>query len=320
LLYKYGICEHIVIRALVDRARSKKKEEAGLYREVSSSLALRRQRDSLNKKMRMPVAYIPHGGGPCFFMKWDPVHEWDTTATYLRGLVDGLETRPSALVVISAHWEAPSVSITSQPEPDLIYDYHGFPAHTYELSWPAPGSPHLANRIASLLTSASILDFKLDDKRGLDHGIFVPMKVSVPEADIPVVAVSLVQGLSPEKHQAIGAALEPLRDEGVLLIGSGMSFHNMSVLMAPSNGDTCDPASEAFDAWLKETLQTEDPIARSKQLSLWKKAPFALQCHPREEHLAPLFVVAGAAGKNSGRQTFSDIVMGVRISAFEFSD
>ncbi len=150
-----------------------------------------------------------------------------------------------------------------------------------------------------------------DPQRGYDHGVFVPLKLATPEADIPVVQLSLRAGLDPEAHLAAGRALAPLRDEGVLILGSGMSWHNMRGFSPAFTAK-----SEAFDAWLAEALA--DPARRDEAIRRWDQAPYAREAHPREEHLAPLFMAAGAAAGEPGRLAFRDIAMDVAISGYEF--
>jgi len=222
----------------------------------------------------------------------------------------GLLPQPAKqLLVISAHWEEQVPTVTAAAAPGLLYDYQGFPRHTYALQWPAPGSPELAGRVQSLMSAAGI-DHAADAKRGLDHGVFVPLKLSYPEARIPTVQLSLRRGLDPAEHLAIGRALTPLRDEGVLIIGSGMSYHNMRGFLRPSAKHHSAP----FDGWLAETVALPGP-ARDARLRAWDKAPSARASHPREEHLLPLMVAAGAAGTDPGRRVFRDEVMGAVVSA-----
>jgi aromatic ring-opening dioxygenase catalytic subunit (LigB family) len=245
-------------------------------------------------------------------MDWpgDP-HAWDRLGAWLRGLRDELPARPSAIVVVSAHWEAARPTVTASPEPALIYDYQGFPAHTYELEYGAPGSPALAARIRSLLGDAGILA-AADPNRGFDHGVFVPFKLIEPEAQIPIVQLSLVRGFDPAEHFAIGRALAPLRDEGVLIVGSGMSYHNVAALMGRRGID-----GERFDAWLGDAVAA-DGKTRAARLVEWELAPQAREAHPREEHLLPLMVVAGAAGSDVGTTVFHDRLLGAPTSAFRF--
>lgn len=260
----------------------------------------------------MPALYIPHGGGPCFFMEWTygPRDTWDRMAAFLRALPGSLPRRPSALLVVSAHWEATVPTVLDAPAPPLLFDYHGFPPHTYALRWPAPGSPPLASEVRGLLEAAGIPSAP-ETRRGFDHGVFVPMLLAYPDADVPTVQLSLQVGLDPAAHLAIGRALAPLRDEDVLIVGSGMSYHEMR-----ARRDVAI-VSGAFDAWLNETV-TSPREARERGLVDWVSAPHARDCHPRSEHLAPLFVVAGAAGDGPGRRVYGDRVLGAAISAFAF--
>jgi aromatic ring-opening dioxygenase catalytic subunit (LigB family) len=214
--------------------------------------------------------------------------------------------------VVSAHWEAPEVRILAAPNPTLLYDYSGFPPHTYELTWPAPGHPALATKIQSLLEAASI-PCRLERDRGFDHGVFVPLKLVWPEADVPTVQVSLRAGLDPATHLAVGRALAPLRNQGILILGSGSSYHNMRNFMRPEAATD----SERFDAWLVEAC-TGDPAKRADRLVGWETAPAARESHPREEHLLPLMVAAGAAEGEPGEQVFHGQAMGATLSAFQF--
>jgi aromatic ring-opening dioxygenase catalytic subunit (LigB family) len=266
------------------------------------------------KEVRQPVVFIPHGGGPCFFMDWTwgPPDTWDRTRGFLEGFSRSLPAEPKALLVVSGHWEERAFTAGSGSKPDLIFDYSGFPAHTYKLTWPAPGDPPLAARVVGLLRSAG-LPAESDPERGFDHGVFVPLKVAFPKADIPVVTLSLNQSLDPALHLAAGRVLTALRDEGVLIVASGMSWHNLRAYMRPETL----ARSREFDAWLTQAV--ESPAGqREKQLKSWESAPFARFAHPREEHLMPLMVAAGAAGEDLGQQVFSDSPMGAAISAYRF--
>jgi aromatic ring-opening dioxygenase catalytic subunit (LigB family) len=263
---------------------------------------------------RQPVIFLPHGGGPCFFMDWTwgPADTWARTQRFLEGLAGTLPATPKALLVVSAHWEEAAFTASAAARPELIFDYSGFPEHTYRLTWPAPGSPELAERVVGLLDQAG-LPAAVSASRGFDHGVFVPLKLAFPEARIPVVSLSLAASLDPAMHLAAGRELAPLRDEGVLIIGSGMSFHNLGGYFRP---ETVDRA-RAFDAWL--TRAVESPAAeRDALLTGWRQAPFAAYSHPREEHLIPLMVAAGAGGDASGTRVFSDEPMGAAISAYRF--
>jgi aromatic ring-opening dioxygenase catalytic subunit (LigB family) len=263
---------------------------------------------------RQPALFLPHGGGPCFFMDWTwgPSDTWHATQTFLEGLAGTLPERPRALLVVSGHWEEADFTASAAAAPKLIFDYSGFPEHTYRLTWPAPGDPELAGRVAGLLAAAG-LPSGVSAGRGFDHGVFVPLKVAFPEAQIPVVTLSLATALDPGLHLAAGRALASLRDEGVLIVGSGMSFHNLRGYMRP---ETVERA-RAFDAWLTEADGSAGP-ERSALLARWQEAPFARYAHPREEHLIPLMVAAGAGGEASGKRIFNDEPMGAAISAYRF--
>jgi aromatic ring-opening dioxygenase catalytic subunit (LigB family) len=258
-----------------------------------------------------PSIYLPHGGGPCFFME-DRYGVWTRMAEYLRSIPASLPEPPKAILVISGHWEEEAFTFTgSAAHPGLIYDYYGFPPETYELAWPAPGAPWLAERGASLLREAG-LSAGIDQERGFDHGVFIPLKVAFPEAAIPCVQMSLAAGLHPLLHVEAGRALAPLRDEGVLVIGSGMSFHN---LRAYGDERSVEP-SLAFDGWL-EHAATADSETRGDLLTGWAAAPFARFCHPREEHLIPLMVAAGAS-EQPGARDYGEVVLGGAVSGFRF--
>jgi aromatic ring-opening dioxygenase catalytic subunit (LigB family) len=259
----------------------------------------------------LPTLYIPHGGGPCFFMDWNPPHAWDKLAAWLGKLGESLP-RPKAIVVISGHWEADAISATGAQRPPLLYDYYGFPEHTYRIQYPAPGAPELAQEIAELLASRGIAS-QIDPARGFDHGVFIPFKVIYPDAGVPIVQLSLKTGLDSAAHIELGRALAPLRRQGVLIVGSGMSFHNLREF-----GRDPNPESDLFDAWLSEAACTADPETRAAKLAQWKNAPGARRAHPREEHLLPLMVAAGAAGDDAGSKIFHDRIMGASISAFGF--
>jgi aromatic ring-opening dioxygenase catalytic subunit (LigB family) len=265
----------------------------------------------------LPTLFIPHGGGPCFFMDWtlmgEPADTWNATARWLRGIAATLPVRPKAIIVISGHWEEAAFTASTAASPRMIYDYTGFPPHTYELQYPAPGAPALAERIVALLKAAG-LDARTDPDRGFDHGVFIPFLLVFPEANIPVVPLSLTTDLDPLKHLRAGRALEALRAEGVLIVGSGMSYHNMHAFRTPS----ATRPSNLFDEWLSATVSQEDREVRWDGLCRWATAPAARNAHPREEHLLPLMVAAGAGSDAPGRRIFSDSVMKATISAFQF--
>ena len=261
---------------------------------------------------KQPTLFIPHGGGPCFFMDWPQT--WDRMAAFLRGLSGTLPQKPDAIVVVSGHWEEQVATVMSAPKPGLIYDYYGFPPHTYTLQYPAPGSPALAERIRALLELAGLASAE-DSGRGFDHGVFIPFMLAFAQADIPIVELSLLKTLDPAEHLALGAALAPLRNTNVLIVGTGLSYHNLTHFM---NGSpvTDQPAKE-FDVWLTHAVCAPPP-QRNQHLTHWTQAPGARLCHPREEHLLPLMVAAGAAGQDYGQQIYSDTVLGKALSGYRF--
>ena len=266
---------------------------------------------------RLPTLFIPHGGGPCFFMEpmRGPKDTWDKMAAYLRGIAGSIGQRPKAVLVISGHWETEKPTVNAGAHPSLLFDYYNFPEHTYRLTYPAPGSPVLAQRVRDLLGAAGFASEE-DHTRGFDHGVFIPFLLIYPEAEIPIVQLSLQEDLDPQTHLAIGRALERLRDEGVLIVGSGMSFHNLRAFLG---GDaSTDGAAQRFDDWLAAAVAAPDAGARDAALARWEEAPYARFCHPREEHLIPLMVAAGAGGGDPGRRTFSDHVWGKALSGFQF--
>ena len=259
---------------------------------------------------RQPTFYLPHGGGPCFFMD-DPQGTWTGMAAFLRALPATLPEKPRAILVVSGHWETQGFAVTAHPQPPLVYDYYGFPAHTYALRYDALGEPALAAQVVALLQAAG-LTAATDASRGLDHGVFVPFKVIYPEADIPVVELSLDRSLDPALHLAMGRALAPLRDQGVLIVGAGMSFHNLRALGDPR----ATAPSQQFDDWLSAALAL--PAAdRGARLAQWASAPAARICHPREEHLLPLMVAAGASD-GAAAKPYSQRVLQTQISGWRF--
>ncbi len=264
---------------------------------------------------RMPVYFIPHGAGPCFFMDWQPADTWVNLARFLRDIAGSLPTQPRAILLISAHWLAEDFRFGAAARPGLIYDYRGFPPHTYQLDYPAIGAPALAAEISQRLLEQG-LPSSTDSDRGLDHGAFVPLKLMLPAADTPVLQMSLRNDLDAAAHLTAGAALQDLRDQGVLIVGSGMSFHNMR-----GYGDRdFTRRSELFDQWLGQAL-TGAAEQRSQLLQEWTAAPHARDCHPpgAEEHLMPLMVAAGAAGTAAAERVYSEILMQTRISAWRFA-
>lgn len=262
---------------------------------------------------RSPVLYIPHGGGPLPLLG-DPQHE--ALTAFLQKVRSQLGT-PEAILLISAHWEESLATLTSGSRPDLIYDYYGFPPESYEIKYPAPGNPDLSQHIASLLDQQGI-KAHLDAERGFDHGMFIPLKLMYPEASIPVVQLSLLSSLDPAEHVALGKALSALRHENILCVGSGLSFHNLRAFFRPST--LTEHKDIEFDRWLIDTCTNTDLSIDQREARIidWEQAPFARDCHPREEHLLPLHICYGIAAAESAAATlvFNDVIMGRQVSGF----
>ncbi|MFO0676974.1 MAG: class III extradiol ring-cleavage dioxygenase [Polyangiaceae bacterium] len=264
-------------------------------------------------KSRLPVVFLPHGGGPWPFADLGFGNEGLPELTrYLESVATLPKEPPKALLVVSAHWEEKVPTVMTHPSPPMLFDYYGFPPETYELTWPAPGNPSLAARTCELLDRAGIPS-AADAARGFDHGTFVPLKLTYPKAEIPTIQLSLKAGLDPAEHLAIGRAIAPLRDEGVFILGSGMSFHNLRAFRDPR----AFGISKEFDDWLHDTAVRE-AADRDARLTAWASAPSARMAHPREEHLIPLMVIAGAAGADRGRIAYGDKAFGVRLTGLHF--
>ncbi|GKS86355.1 dioxygenase [Acidovorax sp. SUPP1855] len=261
----------------------------------------------------LPTYFLSHGGGP-----WPYVPEMrrtmHTLEQSLQDIPRQIATRPQAVLVVSGHWEDEAFAVMASPRPPMVYDYYGFPPHTYEVRYPAPGAPALAQRIAALIGAAG-LPSRLDAERGFDHGTFAPLQVMYPAADVPVIQVSLQRDLDPAQHLALGRALAPLRHEGVLIVGSGLSYHNLRRF-----GEAGRAPSVAFDQWLQDALVHADPADRPARLMGWESAPAARIAHPREDHLIPLMVAAGAAEAERADCVYHEegVYGGVTASSFRF--
>ena len=241
---------------------------------------------------KLRVLYLSHGGGPLPLLG-DKSH--DEMVIALKR-VAALIPKPSAIIVVSAHWETVTPTITHGSTPEPIYDYYGFPDESYEITYPAPGYPALADEVHWGLRQQGITSI-LDDDRGFDHGLFVPLKIMYPDADTPCIQLSLVKGLDPAKHIAMGKALASLTRDNILVVGSGFSFHNMKAFFTPSQERT--EKNDAFKHWLVKTCSDPELIEseRAERLINWEHAPYARYCHPRAEHLLPLHVCYGATGR-----------------------
>lgn len=257
------------------------------------------------------ILYISHGGGPRPLLgdagHQEMVEQLKVIAAQIR--------KPSAIIVISAHWEAAQVSITAAKDSSLYYDYNGFPEEAYSIEYPAPSHYELSKNILSALTAREI-SAELDDQRGFDHGLFVPLKIMYPEADIPCVQVSLLNSLDPTEHIKLGEALADLEEENLLILGSGFSFHNIKAFFSPNTTDLIKK-NIAFESWLIETCtdQSLSEEQRTVRLINWAQAPAARYCHPREEHLLPLHVCYGAA-KTACQTSYEVSILGKKTSMF----
>jgi 4,5-DOPA dioxygenase extradiol len=266
--------------------------------------------------MTKQVFFIPHGGGPLPLMGHDG-HK--NLIALLRGLEEQVgDSR--AIVVITAHWEAEVTHLSGAANPPLLFDYYNFPPETYEYQYPAPGAPELARQASDLLTEAGLKNC-IDPERGFDHGTFVPMMLIRPAGDIPILQMSVLASLDPDAHITLGRSLAPLLEQGVTIIGSGLSFHNLGAMLSgqPKVGNE----DEAFDSWLNDTLVDPDlsEIERTARLTNWSDAPGARFCHPREEHLLPLHICYGAASAAGlvGENIYRETLMGFMTSGFWWS-
>lgn len=261
---------------------------------------------------RLPSYFISHGGGPWPWLP-DMRRMLASLEVSLARMPAEIGQVPKAVLMISGHWEDDAFAVMTSPAPGMIYDYSGFPPETYRITYPAPGAPEIAVRAAGLIAAAG-LPVRLDDRQGFDHGTFAPMAVIYPQADVPVFQISLRHGYDPAEHFALGRALAPLRDEGVLIVGSGLSYHNLRLF-----GPGAKVPSAAFDAWLGGVLDAE-PRARTTALLDWESAPHARVCHREEDHLVPLFAALGAAEGERATRVYhdTDVFGGVTASSWRF--
>ncbi|MEQ1664373.1 MAG: class III extradiol ring-cleavage dioxygenase [Bdellovibrionales bacterium] len=257
-----------------------------------------------SNSLLLPTYFVSHGGGPWPYMKGafsegrnDVGQAYDKLEASLKDIPIQISlaltaqklVNPKAILMISAHWEASSFSVMSSAHPQIEYDYYGFPDYTYQIKYPASGAPELSDRVKKLIEAAGFSS-ELDNKKGYDHGTYSVLYPMYPNANVPVVQLSLKKGLNPKEHIEVGKTLSPLRAEGTLIIGSGLSYHNLKKFN--QNGHE---ASKKFDIWLNETLLNFSGPEREQRLINWEGAPSAREAHPREEHLLPLMVALGAA-------------------------
>ena len=260
---------------------------------------------------RLPTYFISHGGGPWPWLEGYR-RQYGELERSLQGIAAELG-KPKAILVVTGHWEEERFTVSSGERPGMIYDYSGFPAHTYRIQYGAPGSPEVARRVRELLEKAGI-PAALDDRRGYDHGTFTPLAVMYPQADVPIVQLSLKHGYDPEEHLAVGRALAPLRDEGVAIVGSGLSWHNLRMF-----GPAAAQPSRAFDGWLDQALGAA-PGERTSKLKSWAGAPAARLAHPQEDHFVPLMVAVGAAEDEAATRVYHEdgFMGGVTASSYRF--
>jgi aromatic ring-opening dioxygenase catalytic subunit (LigB family) len=265
---------------------------------------------------RLPTYYLSHGGGPWPYMKAEFGHLTERLEQSLFAIRRELGDAPRAVLMVTAHWERPGLAVSSAERPGMEYDYFGFPEHTYHIKYGAPGSPELAARVQSML-GAGRFGCAADPDRGFDHGTFSLMKPLYPDEDMPLVQLSILDSFDPETHLAVGRLLAPLRDEGVLVVGSGSSTHNLRQ-RSPS---ALTPTGR-FDSWLQESLVGAAPADRLRRLTRWTEAPAAREVHPREDHLMPLMVAVGAAEDEPGVCVYheDDFIGAWSLSSFRFGE
>jgi aromatic ring-opening dioxygenase catalytic subunit (LigB family) len=258
------------------------------------------------------VIYFSHGGGPLPILG-DPSHT--AMISFMEKLPEDYE-KPNSVIVISAHWEEDIPNVIGSKNPSLYYDYFGFPQEAYELKYSAPGTPELVKRTKELFEKKGIKS-KINYERGFDHGLFIPLMMMYPEADIPMTQISLIKGLDPKVHIELGKAISSLEKENIMIIGSGFSFHNMRAFNWSGKNEK-DPRNDEFHDWLIDVC-TEDykKTEREEKLISWEEAPNARYCHPRAEHLMPLHVCCGIA-EDKGEIIFDDYILGKRAIAIRW--
>lgn len=266
-------------------------------------------------RVRLPTYFLSHGGGPWPWMKDERGSTYDQLEASLHEVRRELGQPPRAVLMISGHWEAAGFLLSSAAHPPMTYDYYGFPEHTYRIRYDAPGAPALAETVREMLVRGGIAS-GLDPRRGFDHGTFTLMHTMFPEAEVPVVQLSLNGNYDPAEHIKVGERIAPLRDEGVLIIGSGLSYHDIRGMISGAGA----VSSAAFDRWLNDTLVNASPQERRARLLRWQTAPAARAAHPREDHLLPLMVAVGAAGDDAGARIYhqSDFMAAITVSSYRF--
>lgn len=264
---------------------------------------------------RLPTYFLSHGGGPWPWLKAERGAMYDKLEASLHAVRRELGEALRAVLMISGHWEADRFLLSSAEHPPMEFDYYGFPEHTYRIRYDAPGAPDLARKVQAMLQQGGAAS-GLDGQRGFDHGTFTVMHIMYPEAGMPLVQLSLRANYDPAEHINVGKLIAPLRDQGVLIIGSGFSFHDTRAMR---NGAGA-AASAAFDRWLNDTLVDASPDERRERLLHWTAAPAARAAHPREDHLIPLMVAVGAAGDDLGSRVYheEDFMGSITVSSYRF--
>lgn len=265
-------------------------------------------KENISKKGQ--IVYFSHGGGPLPILE-DPTHE--KMIEFMKKLPNKIK-RPEAIIVFSAHWEEDKVTIQSGETPQIMYDYYGFPKEAYSLKYPCLGNKELANKVSELFDESNIENI-LDEERPYDHGSYIPLKMMYPDADIPVIQISLCHDLDPLTHLNIGKALRPLLDENILLIGSGFSYHNMYGFDFKGENKEDSLNNKFQDKLIDLCCNEKDYKLVWEGFKNWENFIGARYCHPREEHLLPLLVCVGLC-EGLGTKVFDDYILGKRSTAF----
>jgi aromatic ring-opening dioxygenase catalytic subunit (LigB family) len=264
---------------------------------------------------RLPTYFLSHGGGPWPWMKAERGSTYVQLEASLHEVRRELGPAPRAVLMVSGHWEADRFLLSSAARPPMEYDYYGFPEHTYHIRYDAPGAPALADTVRAMIERGGVVA-GVDPQRGFDHGTFTLMHTMYPEAELPVVQLSIRADFDPAEHIRVGELIAPLRDEGVLIIGSGLSYHDLRGMRSSAGA----AASAGFDRWLNDTLTGSPPDERRRRLLRWSAAPAARAAHPREDHLIPLMVAVGAAGEDAGTRIYhqGDFMGAITVSSYRF--
>ena len=265
---------------------------------------------------RLPTYYLSHGGGPWPYMEDGMRRRFDKLEASLLVIRGEWGDAVRAVLVISGHWETPEFAVSSGAHPGMVFDYYGFPEYLYHIKYDAPGSPELAMRVRAMLEAGGF-SCDSDPERGFDHGTFSLLKPIYPNGEIPIVQLSVKLDFDPHAHLSVGRLLAPLRDDGVVIIGSGSSFHNLAL-----RGPAAIEPSRRFDDWLQQALLKSSTSERRERVASWLLAPDARIAHPREDHLIPLMVALGAADEEPASLIYhqDDFLGGWALSSFRFGD